>query len=89
MGRPGNNPYCIHRALDHERRGLRERLVRVQPAPGEPFDHGRFETIVEPMPERGTEASILGVPLDAVLALDPRARGLFDAAESKHRLRVI
>lgn len=89
MGRPGNNPYCIHRALDHERRGLRERVVRVEPAPGEPFDHGRFDTIVEPMPDRGAEASILGVPLEDVLALDPRALGLFDAAESKHRLRVI
>lgn len=89
MGRPGNNPYCIHRALDHERRGLRERLVRVEPAPGEPFDHGRFDTIIEPLPERSAEASILGVALDDVLTLDPRALGLFDAAESKKRLRVI
>lgn len=48
FGRAGNNPYCHHRALDHARRGLRERLVRVAPPPGSPFDHGRFEAIVEP-----------------------------------------
>ena len=47
FGRPGNNPYCHHRALEHAARGERERLVRAQPAPGEPFDHGRFELIVE------------------------------------------
>lgn len=47
FGRAGNNPYCHHRALDFERRGLRERLVPVEPAPGVPFDHGRFDVIVE------------------------------------------
>ncbi|MEZ4250576.1 MAG: radical SAM protein [Polyangiales bacterium] len=89
MGRPGNNPYCIHRALDHERRGLRERLVRVEAAPGEPFDHGRFETVVEPMPPSDSSARVLGVPLDEVLGLAADAGGLFDAAEGKRRLRVI
>jgi radical SAM protein with 4Fe4S-binding SPASM domain len=49
FGRPGNNPYCHHRALDHARRGLRERLVQVERAPGQPFDHGKFEAIVEPL----------------------------------------
>jgi radical SAM protein with 4Fe4S-binding SPASM domain len=47
--RPGNNPYCHHRALDHHARGLRERVVQLAAAPGEPFDHGRFELIVEPV----------------------------------------
>jgi radical SAM protein with 4Fe4S-binding SPASM domain len=47
FGRPGNNPLCHHRALEMERLGLRERLVQIVPAPGEPFDHGRFEIIVE------------------------------------------
>lgn len=50
FGRPGNNPYCHHRALEFERRGLRERLVRVETAPGLPFDQGRFELHVEPDP---------------------------------------
>jgi radical SAM protein with 4Fe4S-binding SPASM domain len=47
FGRAGNNPYCHHRALVQSERGVRERLVQVQPAPGEPFDHGRFEIVEE------------------------------------------
>ena len=47
FGKPGNNPLCHHRALEMDRLGLRERLVQIVPAPGEPFDHGRFEIIVE------------------------------------------
>jgi radical SAM protein with 4Fe4S-binding SPASM domain len=47
FGRPGNNPYCHHRALEHARVGKRERLVQVTLPPGAPFDHGRFETIIE------------------------------------------
>jgi radical SAM protein with 4Fe4S-binding SPASM domain len=50
FGRPGNNPYCHHRALEFAGRGQRERLVRVAAAPGQPFDHGRFELVVEPEP---------------------------------------
>lgn len=49
FGKPGNNPYCHHRALEHEARGLRERLVLATPAPGEPFDHGLFDLVVEPI----------------------------------------
>lgn len=48
FGRRGNNPYCHHRALEHARRGQRERLVPLTRAPGVPFDHGRFEIVVEP-----------------------------------------
>jgi radical SAM protein with 4Fe4S-binding SPASM domain len=47
FGRPGNNPMCHHRALEHARLGKRERLVPVASAPGQPFDHGLFEIIVE------------------------------------------
>jgi radical SAM protein with 4Fe4S-binding SPASM domain len=47
LGRPGNNPYCHHRALEHARIGTRERMVPVESAPGVPFDHGRFELVVE------------------------------------------
>ena len=48
FGKPGNNPYCHHRALEMKRDGKRERLVRVEEAPGLPFDRGRFDLIVEP-----------------------------------------
>jgi radical SAM protein with 4Fe4S-binding SPASM domain len=44
---PGNNPYCHHRALEHARQGKRERLVLRELPEGAPFDHGRFELIVE------------------------------------------
>ncbi len=49
FGQAGDNPYCHHRALEHNARGLRERLVLRSPAPGEPFDHGMFEVVVEPV----------------------------------------
>lgn len=49
FGRPGNNPYCHHRALELEREGKGERLVKVEDAQGRPFDHGRFEVIEEPL----------------------------------------
>jgi hypothetical protein len=48
FGRPGNNPYCHHRALELEKRGQRERVVPVAGAPGSPFDHGTFELLLEP-----------------------------------------
>jgi radical SAM protein with 4Fe4S-binding SPASM domain len=47
LGKAGNNPLCHHRALEMQSRGLRERLVQVERAPGEPFDRGHFEIIVE------------------------------------------
>lgn len=51
FGRPGNNPYCHHRALELLRVGRRERIVRTAPAPGEPFDFAKFEIVEEPWPE--------------------------------------
>lgn len=50
FGKPGNNPYCHHRALEMQRVGLRERVVLREAAPGAPFDHGLFELIAEPLP---------------------------------------
>jgi Y-X(10)_GDL-associated radical SAM protein len=49
LGKPGNNPYCHHRTLELQRRGLRERIAQVERAPGQSFDHGRFELILEPI----------------------------------------
>jgi radical SAM protein with 4Fe4S-binding SPASM domain len=51
FGKPGNNPYCHHRALELKKAGKRERLVRVEAPPGVPFDRGRFEIVVEAWPE--------------------------------------
>ncbi len=51
FGRPGNNPFCHHRALELLRDGKRERLVRTAAPEGKPFDYGRFDVVVEAWPE--------------------------------------
>src|SRR5690606_7361558 len=48
LGRPGNNPYCLHRALEMDRMGLRERIEPVREAPDVPFANGLFRLIREP-----------------------------------------
>lgn len=57
FGKPGNNPYCHHRALELLREGKRERLVRVAPAGGDPFDYARFELVLEDWPAEEIEAA--------------------------------
>ncbi len=52
LNKPGNNPYCHHRALEMQRQGKRERVVQHTAAPGEPFDNGEFGIIVEDIPRR-------------------------------------
>jgi len=47
LGKPGNNPYCHHRAVEMQRRGKRERIVRETEAEGVPFDHGVFRIVEE------------------------------------------
>ncbi|ADZ70537.1 radical SAM/SPASM domain-containing protein [Polymorphum gilvum] len=66
FGRPGNNPYCHHRAWSLAQTGLRERVVLVEKAPGRPFDHGRYEIVVEPLDAE--------TPDEERLAPVPRAR---------------
>lgn len=61
FGKPGNNPYCHHRALELRRRGKRERLVRAEAPAGDPFDHGRFEIIEEQWPAVDPERQTEGV----------------------------
>lgn len=45
----GNNPYCHHRALTQEKRGIRERVFLKHKAEGNPFDNGEFALIEEPI----------------------------------------
>ena len=52
LGSVGDQPFCHHRALTLKDAGERERVVRVEAAPGTPFDHGRFEIVREPWPDR-------------------------------------
>ena len=51
LGRPGNNPFCHHRALEMDRMGLRERIEPVAAAPNTPFAAGLFRVIREPKDE--------------------------------------
>jgi radical SAM protein with 4Fe4S-binding SPASM domain len=43
LGRRGNNPFCYYRADKLRKQGLREVLVQVRRAPGDPYDFGCFE----------------------------------------------
>lgn len=47
FGKRGNNPFCHHRALELQKKGLRERIRKIQEAPGNSFDTGLFEIVVE------------------------------------------
>lgn len=51
FGKAGNNPYCHHRALERQREGKREVVRKVSEAPGLPFDHGKFEVVIEDDPD--------------------------------------
>jgi len=51
LGRRGNTPFCYHRVVQLRKKGIRERLVPVEKAPGQPYDFGRFELVEEPWPE--------------------------------------
>jgi len=88
LGRPGNNPYCIHRATTYEAEGRRERLVHRRAAPGVPFDYGIYELELENLPPAGdTPATILGHPLDHILNLDWRDGSIWSDAELKDMLK--
>ncbi|WP_047249736.1 GDL motif peptide-associated radical SAM/SPASM maturase [Chromobacterium subtsugae] len=47
LGKPGNNPYCHYRVLDLQKKGLRERIVKLQDAAQASFAVGRFDLITE------------------------------------------
>jgi radical SAM protein with 4Fe4S-binding SPASM domain len=48
LGRRGNNPFCYHRVIELRKKGIREKLVPRERAPGLPYDFGRFELVEEP-----------------------------------------
>jgi radical SAM protein with 4Fe4S-binding SPASM domain len=75
FGRPGNNPYCHHRALELLRDGRRETVVRVREAEGKPFDQGLFELVVDDFP-----ADELARIRALVREATPHAAGGVDAA---------
>ena len=67
LGRPGNNPYCHHRALALAAEGRRERVIKVEEAGPASFAIGRFELIEEaldgsPLPPREEPAGPVPAP---------------------------
>lgn len=62
----GNNPYCHHRALTQEKRGIRERVVLKHKAEGNPFDNGEFSLIEEPIDARWPENDPLHFTADRI-----------------------
>ncbi len=87
FGRSGNNPYCIHRALEFEKRGLQERIVPAERAAGDPFDYGRFEILVEEAPEASEVPSILDLALDRVTAASFAEPSLWEKDTIRERLK--
>ncbi len=87
FGRSGNNPHCIHRALEFEKKGLRERIVPVDRAEGDPFDFGRFEIVVEEIPDSHEVPSIVDMALDRVQDAGCDEPSLWDEETIKERLR--
>lgn len=89
LGKAGNNPYCIHRAIEHEKEGLRETLVRVAPPPGSPFDYGRFEIRTEAWPEdkMQDEIKIFGHDLHKILTHNWKDGSLWSDSQIRSILR--
>jgi radical SAM protein with 4Fe4S-binding SPASM domain len=56
LGKPGNNPYCHHRALQLAARGLQERIEKLADAGPESFATGLFSVVQEPLAENYKEA---------------------------------
>ncbi len=73
LGRAGNNPYCHYRALTLAKEGKRERIVKVENAPGTPFDRGRFALLLEPLDGNG----------EAVVQEPPPPRSLAEIAPAE------
>lgn len=57
LGRRGNMPYCYHRAETLAQQSIRERIERVEAAPGTPFDFGRYRLVEEVVPAIGPARS--------------------------------
>jgi radical SAM protein with 4Fe4S-binding SPASM domain len=64
FGKRGNNPYCHHRALELQKKGLKERIRKIQEAPGNSFDTGLFEIVVENEQGEIIEVQKPGTPVE-------------------------
>ena len=77
LGRPGNNPFCFHRAEQLAREGLRERIELVRRGPGRPFDHGLYRIVLEALdPDRRAEEPVEITPPRVSRAVAPEGAGV-------------
>ncbi len=58
LGKPGNNPYCHYRTLDLAKKGLRERIVKLEDAGPASFSVGRFDLVTERIDTGQTVSSV-------------------------------
>lgn len=89
LGRPGNNPYCVHRQLELAKEGIRESIRKVEAAPGKPFDYGRFELVHEPLELNVQGEELLGMPVDELVLLNRDDLSALSKAQIRKRLRII
>ncbi len=87
FGRPGNTPYCVHRATELEKRGQRERIVKVEAAEGIPFDYGRYEIVTEPIPDAPEVPKIVDMALSDVTTLPIDAGSIWTKEQRKEKLK--
>jgi Y-X(10)_GDL-associated radical SAM protein len=73
LGRPGNNPYCHYRALELQRQGLQERVVKIREAAPASFAVGEFELITEHIADGAMASTSTSLP-QSVQLRDPSDR---------------
>jgi hypothetical protein len=73
LGKPGNNPFCHHRALELLKKGRRERIRRVQHGTGLPFDTAKYEIVEEEWPAEALAQAERVVAEQAQQLLDEEA----------------
>lgn len=75
FGRPGNTPFCHHRALTLAEKGIIEKLEPVARAPGRPFDYGRYQIVEEALPAELETEPLIAMTLAAqIFGLRPGLR---------------
>ncbi len=89
LGRPGNNPYCVHRQLELAKEGIREKIEKVAAAPGKPFDYGRFELVHEPLELGEGSEELLGMSVEALVALTRDDLTAHSKSQIRKRLRIL
>jgi len=89
LGRPGNNPYCVHRQLELAKEGVRESLRKVEAAPGKPFDYGRFELVHESLDLEAQSEQLFGMPIETLLTLNRDDVSALSKAQVRKRLRIL